>query len=177
MGMEKNNIYYNEFYSSHVSGEGVDHRRWNLWNRVRELVPKDMPVIDLGCGSGELSQNRELNYYGFDFSEVAIARAKKKYPCSKFFLGNLFDFNWPADPRACYVFCEVLEHVTNDKILLGGVPIGAYVIISLPRKDSPAHVRFFPEMKTALERYRPFFHGTWEECDKAWWIGFGRRSA
>ena len=60
---------------------------------------------------------------------------------------------YPFPRRDVYVFCEVLEHITEDFAVLSKVPAGCRVIITVPTMDSESHVRHFPRQEDAVLRY------------------------
>lgn len=166
MGYERKSRYYNNLYSEN-SDTSDYHKRpkrsryYPLWNRILKHINKDEDRIsDFGCGPGQFAQlalRRGYDYrYGIDFSRVAIEMAQrrnKKYK-DRFDVGDLnrattyldMDYNTA-------VFSEVLEHIKGDMELLGNIPLGTKVIITLPTFDSRGHVRHFKTKKEIRKRY------------------------
>ena len=78
---------YNEFYTSADWKENRLHTRLyikSLLNLIRRLYKqKIFSVIDIGCGTGIYSftfSKCGCHVYGIDFSEIAVKKAKSKFP-------------------------------------------------------------------------------------------------
>jgi len=118
-------------------------------------------VLDIGCGTGTLSEYYFGNYHGVDVSSVAIKKAREARRHDARFdvcdttqktALNFFDYD-------TIVMSEFLEHVDNDLILFSDIKEnakpGTKLIISLPNGEavpSPDHVRTF----TAAEILKKF---------------------
>jgi len=77
--------------------------------RSREFIPEDIRILgeytipgerilDLGCGNGRLYkvlQDKEVDYFGIDFSEQLIKIAKTNYPEAKFQVADILDLPFP----------------------------------------------------------------------------------
>lgn len=134
-----------------------------VYEKVANLLDGATPILDCGCGTGrfaKLLRNRNLvpwEYYGIDFSRVNIEIAQKYVPDYNF---GLLDFR---DDRffqlthirdwGSFVFIEVLEHFDFDVEMVGSLPEGSTVVLTVPSYDSAAHVRHFADMDAVLERY------------------------
>jgi len=164
MGIERDHHYYDLMYQgAPIRQKARDEQPWTvLWEAVaKACVVLGQPVIDCGCGDGHLvhylnKYGSEVAYKGLDFSSIALERAKAAYgdrPNTRFIRATFPD-DIPWDTEHTYVFCEVLEHITDDRRCLHQVPILADVILTLPTKDDPSHVRFFKKLNAAIERYR-----------------------
>ena len=139
----------------------------------------DIHLVDLGCGTGQFAQLAADigigSYVGIDFSEGAIAMANKiKLPESYSFVkGDLkpktsqqtdegYRVQQPdvlvealntEAPMTVVVTSEFLEHVPWDIPLLTSLPLGTYVIGSVPNQDSDGHLRWFGSVSDVVKRY------------------------
>lgn len=138
----------------------------------------DIHIVDLGCGTGQFAQMAaDLgigSYVGIDFSQEAITMASKiKLPDSySFVVGDLkpktaqVQEGYTAQspdvltealktdaPLTVVVTSEFLEHVPWDIPLLTSLPLGTYVIGSVPNQDSEGHVRWFGSVSDVVKRY------------------------
>jgi 2-polyprenyl-3-methyl-5-hydroxy-6-metoxy-1,4-benzoquinol methylase len=73
------------------------------------------PLLDYGCGSGDFLDKISDVGFGYDISEVAIEKARKKYP-QKFFYTSTSDFKKHAFETICLI--DVLEHVPDLNTML-----------------------------------------------------------
>ena len=107
-GKDRENLNYSEGKRCQISTEET-----YMLDQLSALHEKSNRVLDIGCGSGEISlemQNRGFELFGLDFSDVAIDIARKNGIESKvcdldkgFPLENdSFDVVWAGD---------VMEHV------------------------------------------------------------------
>lgn len=109
-------------------------------------------VIDIGCGTGTLTDYYQGDYCGYDISGEAIKKARehrRKNAC--FFTA---DFTKPTELDFSnfdtIVMAEFLEHIENDEEIFKSIKETAHhgtrIIISVPnhnRVPSPDHVRTF----------------------------------
>jgi demethylmenaquinone methyltransferase / 2-methoxy-6-polyprenyl-1,4-benzoquinol methylase len=78
---------------NHLLSGNID-RRWRqrVVKRLRELVPKDARLLDVGCGTGDLSialfENTAVQVTGIDFCGPMLKLAKKKAPQLQFIEGD-----------------------------------------------------------------------------------------
>ena len=77
--------------------------------RSREFIPDDIrdlgdwvipgeKILDLGCGSGrfyKVLKEKEISYFGIDFSEKLIEIAKQKYPKGRFQVADILNLPFP----------------------------------------------------------------------------------
>jgi SAM-dependent methyltransferase len=162
MGSEKDKKYYNDHYRSFGKWSKLRGKPWySLWVLASRWVKENKfsSVVDVGCGIGPVARLMPagVRYTGYDFSKVAIERAKKESvgACvTEFLVRDVADFDGSefVDVDAA-IFCEILEHLEDDLALLRTVPAGLPVFITLPDFDSPAHVRFFKSCDEAVSRY------------------------
>ena len=124
--------------------------------KIVSLIPKqkNLKILDAGCGEGQLllriqkifsSFNAEL--YGVDVTNVALERAKKRAPKSKFSLQDLKNLNYENNFFDVIICTEVIEHVPEyQKVLRELKRIlkdRGVLIISFPNEPLWILSRFF----------------------------------
>lgn len=179
MGREQDDKYYDDIWPGIIQNieatrKGGGEPPWDkLWSAIANYIHNRAfrRVYDIGCGPGHLAMKlyEKLGqgmlmekYIGMDFSQVAIEYARNlRLPGFVFLWGDAVRDEWLGagdDPESTvYVFCEILEHVEDDFVLLNKVPEGASVILTVPNFDDPGHVRHFKGMAEVEERYGRFF--------------------
>lgn len=83
----------------------------------RELIlkmgePWEHPILEIGCGEGELGKmiwDKNREYLGIDYCEIAINKAKSRYPIIPFWVDNYHSRNYRKYDRI--VMQGVLEHL------------------------------------------------------------------
>jgi 2-polyprenyl-3-methyl-5-hydroxy-6-metoxy-1,4-benzoquinol methylase len=113
-------------------------------------------VLEVGCGSGvfaEMLLDSGLSYAGFDFSPVAVEKAKRRTQKGRFFVGDATDPACYADPYDGIVCCEVLEHLDGDLDAVALWRRGALCVCAVPNFDGEHHVRFFRSEAEVIDRY------------------------
>lgn len=115
-------------------------------------------ILEVGCGTGAFAhmvfEKSDIQYHGFDFSPVAVEKAKRRTGNKDAF--HVADALDPENYRSSdysIVCTEVLEHIPNDIELIAFWPSGTLCICSVPNFDSPYHERFFRSEKDIFERY------------------------
>jgi len=99
-------------------------------------------VLDIGCGDAPLEETIE-DYHGFDLAPQRIN--------NRIWKGDAYDKNNYGDYDN-YVLTEVLEHLEDDREVLGNIPKGKTVVLSVPSFYDRGHLRVFTE-KTLQKRY------------------------
>ena len=141
-----------------------NEKRMKILKRV--LEPGKCKILDFGCASGDfvLRAKKYFEMWGIDFSEYAIACAKKKNPdlSLRLFLVSLENAQLEKDYFDAIVLWDVLEHIWDFesvliKLLLLLKPEG-FLVISMPNINSalakisgrywpmmtpPEHLNFF----------------------------------
>jgi len=145
------------------------HTGWDRRNPILiDMMDLTKPVFDVGCGIGIMGamlwhSGHKAKYTGVDFCESWLNRA---------ILGNAKDGHQNAEwynkdildpdlfdlmlPNSIVILSEVLEHVVDDIELLKRVPNGTPMIITVPWIDDDSHVRIFPSVFDAGDRYQPY---------------------
>jgi SAM-dependent methyltransferase len=111
------------YYEIEKPGRNIDEEIRFLATIIRNYKLKT--AIDFGCGSGEHVNALKpfLSIKGVDISNEMVAVAKKRFPESEFFVGDLrsFKFEKPVDSVICmfgtfnYMIeeSEIIESLTN----------------------------------------------------------------
>lgn len=168
-GTEKPAEFYNSaFRNNHrySDPDPLDAPWAPLWLWASSRIG-EQHVVEIGCGPGHLAQilaNRghpSHLYEGFDFSEEAIAQAKRRVPGYVFRrapISKLPTQGMVEGPLPTVVAIEVLEHINADLAAIRAWPTGTRFLITVPTYDSEGHVRHFPEMWRAVKRYSMALH-------------------
>jgi SAM-dependent methyltransferase len=116
-------------------------------------------VLEVGCGTGAmahllLDQGR-VEYQGFDFSPVAVNKARQRTGVEGVFrVGDATDPATYGEAAYDVVVCtEVLEHIEQDLDAVRQWRSGAWCVCSVPNYDSSTHVRVFKDEQSVRSRY------------------------
>ena len=127
-------------------------------------------VLDLACGTGDLADFFDGEYFGVDVSDVGIDLAKQvRRKDAKFIVGDVLDQNALYHEHFdTIVIGEFLEHIPDDEKLfeklLTLLNKDGRIIVSVPngnRIPDPNHVREFtvPQIRAKYKKYgRLQFH-------------------
>lgn len=135
---------------------------WPLWQEVLKRIPKNVIVVEFGCGTGQFAKalfdRGCCGYGGIDFSEEAVKLAQENVkPSGMFVVYDITKVVVTSDYD--YLVClETLEHIEDDFAVLNRIRPGKHCLISVPNYDGPNHVRHFPHTSSVDMRYGSFFH-------------------
>lgn len=129
-----------------------------LYETVISLVPAESKVTEFGCGYGEFAgllhtAKKVKSYSGIDIDAIAIRQAMENNPELAMCFHNADLMKLGFKDVGTFIALEVLEHLSGDIELLGKIPKGSRVLISIPSFDSHGHRRFFPSEYEAIKRY------------------------
>lgn len=178
IGQEQPASWYDDVYKeSTIYSVDVEDAVWaTLWRQAASHVPPNSRVVDIGCGPGHFpTLLKGLNlesYVGYDFSATGIQQAKQRVPWAEFHCSDVLQMDQLPDADI-YVFLETLEHVTQDLEMLQKVPVGKRVIITVPTFDDTAHVRFYPKLKQAVDRFSPLINIEHADSIERWHLIVG----
>ena len=115
-------------------------------------------VLEVGCGTGGLAHlladEGRVRYRGFDFSPVAVDRARIRVGQQElFFVGDARKPESYAGLFDTIVCTEVLEHIDADTEVVGSWAPGIACVCSVPNFDADNHVRFFRSENEVRQRY------------------------
>jgi 2-polyprenyl-3-methyl-5-hydroxy-6-metoxy-1,4-benzoquinol methylase len=83
----------------------------NLKKLLANLIPRNMKILEIGCGTGELLISLRPKYgYGQDISGKMIKMSRSKYKTNE----NIkFSTNWPKGKFDYIFMSDVVEHLEN----------------------------------------------------------------
>jgi glycosyltransferase involved in cell wall biosynthesis len=163
--MQKDKEYYDNFFRKHPADVHLDPVRFS---EIAKLCRGN--VLDVGCGTGNLSDFYSGDYTGIDISSVAVKIAKElRRDSAKFETG---DFTSPSFQIFTHfdtiVLTEFLEHIDNDDDVIKNISKimkpNTRLIIGVPNSNKvpdESHVREFtiPQLrKTFLKAGRVKFY-------------------
>lgn len=132
-----------------------------LFKAVRSEMKKlnTQSVLEVGCGTGGLAhlliETTKVKYKGFDFSPVAIDKARKRTNIhdQTFWVSDAFNMDYGLIDFDTIICTEVLEHLEKDIEVVEKWRQGCNCICSVPNFDSAYHVRYFDNEEDVLKRY------------------------
>lgn len=175
--LERNAEYYNNIFKN-----DYDTSRYNeIYEKIKQCVGLGQSVLDIGCGVGDLCAYFK-NYMGFDFSCVAIDKAKNKHLLGRdvikidgtlkaFWQGDVYDKR-SYKSADWYIATEVFEHV-DDMKLLDNIDSGQHIIFAVPSFPDPAHIRLYTK-EMVEERYKDIleivkiYRFNWDNENDCW---------
>lgn len=148
----------NAFSESRIQNNFVSNEHLVFFKEIVELLKENKinlsgcKVADVGCGMGDLIceisrcfQTKEC--HGYDFSNVAVQIAQKRFPECKFSQHDLYD---ELNEKFDFVCCtEVLEHLLFPDRALHNIiaaASGSKVLLTVPdgRTDTfEGHINFW----------------------------------
>ena len=79
----------------------------------RKWIPKDLPVLEGGCGFGSVVMSLQSESYdviGVDFSASTIQQSKRLAPDLNIEYGDIFKLDFPDNNFGAYISLGVVEH-------------------------------------------------------------------
>lgn len=150
----KESRHYNKHYSQSPY--------LRVWEKVASLIAPDSTVVDIGCGTGQVMEllldKGVQQYTGYEFSKVAIAKANsilsERNDKNKAVIvyQDLYELTELVEADY-YISIEVMEHLLDDKKVIGFIPKGKNVIITVPNYLGGSHVRKFDNEQQVIDRY------------------------
>lgn len=135
-----------------------------LFRVIRDVLLKEKPqrVLEVGCGTGSMAHMlfdcSQVKYQGFDFSPIAVEKAKKrtgKTDC--FFVADATSAATYTNLKYDAIICtEVLEHIEDDCLAISLWAAGTFFVCSVPNYDADTHVRHFRSTDEVRKRYEQF---------------------
>jgi len=151
MSINRDSHYYDDIYRRYAEKYFCNYKDSEyilLWQKVIEKIPKDMPLTELGCGTGQFANmliDLGFKYYcGYDFSQEAINAANKIQ--KSFMRIDLLNDKVTGD---FFLALEIFEH-TDDYKILQNIGLGKEIVFTVPDFNDAAHVRYFKDIKCAI---------------------------
>ena len=157
--------YYDGVYTRSESYRGPPEESsyYPVWKAVLNLIREPMKILDIGCGPGqfaELCVKAGHEYLGLDYSPEAIGLGVDKGFGDFCLVDMEEDHSHLRGNYQVATFIEFLEHVNGDLSILGDVPPGREIILTVPNYPGREHFRFFENLDEVVERYGPFINIT-----------------
>jgi SAM-dependent methyltransferase len=138
-------------HSGHATEGSADFDRVRA-HYFRDWLPSDpdTPVLDLGCGNGQLlgflRRSGLRSVLGVDRSPAQVERSRRAAPGAEVVLGDGTALLRERAGGFGAIFCiDVLEHLTRDELLeslhliVAALRPGGVLIAQVPNADSPFH--------------------------------------
>lgn len=119
-------------------------------------------VIEMAAAEGNLahlmlSQDDSIERYdASDYCPSALKEMRKNIgndPRTQLSILDAEDYTKvPWEEYDCFV-CTALEHIERDREIIASTKKGTIIALSLPNFDCEGHVRYFPKMQDAIDRY------------------------
>jgi len=175
MSIQRPSEYYDDIYSREEYKQKYlcnfsESPYFELWKKILPLIPKEIAITDIGCGTGQFAHMiLESGYkylHGFDFSRFAIDQAKKLYTPKLFSVGDAT--SGPINGEF-FVALEIFEH-TKDFKIIENIGLGKEIVFTVPDFDDASHVRYFRSITEVVDRYRNYIKFDHIEKFQHWFI-------
>lgn len=149
--------------------------------KILELGGLDVPVLDLGSGNGMFAamlwhSGHRGRYVGLDFSPGSMKDAIEGnklgggHQNAEFALCNLEEaevhqlfVDWELPASTLVTTGECLEHMKNDRRIVNSIPEATLCVVTLPRFDAEAHIRWWYAQEDLAWYWQPFFEDWHQE--------------
>ncbi|WP_169764358.1 class I SAM-dependent methyltransferase [Campylobacter mucosalis] len=146
---------FNNIHDNGLDGWGFSFRRSQLFRfkKYIEILKRyniKGNILEIGCSTGFFtnilnSSLKEINLTAVDISEVAIDKAKAKYPSIKFSIDSLPNLNFKKNTLDCVMVIEMLYYLDDtdkiksiDKIYnILNKNSGGYILVSVNIGEKP----------------------------------------
>ena len=138
--------------SFHVIRGMLDYGQAGCLRRVLDGIPH-ANVLDVGCGTGELSVMTDADYLGFDIDPGYIRYAKERFgaPNRHFMVGDVFNLPPESAGRGLATVVNVIHHFSDDEVLrilagLKAAGIGRVLVVDVASEKMamPLRTVLFP---------------------------------
>jgi len=105
--------------------EDFSRTRKKMWPEIKFLIDDyvrtEEKILDLGCGNGRLFEflkDKNVDYFGVDFSEKLIEIAKKRFPAAKFQVADALNLPFLENTFDKVYSIAVLHHIPSQNFRL-----------------------------------------------------------
>lgn len=140
---------------------------------ILEFLPKNEPLLEAGCGSGNFVRFlSDLNYdvYGIEINESAVKMIKKLDPSLKVTQGNTEDILYPDNFFGGITSFGVIEHISTgpEKALSEIYRVlkpGGTALISVPIFNSMRFLKYYSGLSFIDDWFRKIYHDRKNKID------------
>lgn len=167
--------YYDKLYTDHT-----DFSRYNeVYKTIATIIDNEPNIYDLGCGIAEIRKflPDNKNYVGYDFSEVAVKKARQKQYLANEGIEQADIYNHSFDGLKCdkdvVIATEVIEHLDRPIEIISKIPSGVRFIFSIPSFPDAAHIELYTFHKAVaafIEEvvFVEWYFFAWDSANKKW---------
>lgn len=90
---------------------------WKEFEDFQKYVQSGSKILDVGCGNGrllEVLQNKNIDYYGLDFSTNLIEKAKEKHSQANFRIANITELPFDQEHFNVVFAIAVFHHIPSQ---------------------------------------------------------------
>lgn len=121
---------------------------------VRRYVPRDLPVLEAGCGPARLVLALQKHGYrasGIDYEETVVRFVRERYPELDVRCGDVLSLDLPSGSLGCYLSVGVVEHFEDGP----GAALQEARRVLHPRGIALISVPYLNPLRAALRRADP----------------------